>query len=92
MGCREQGLITWHKQSLSTHDSARCRRAKVQFQRQIQFFLLVLTIIIRLIIKYNHFLLSQRQLNSINKSQSRFTLEQISIIIHNCNQVLVYFN
>ena len=44
MGCRGQGLITWHKQSLSTHDSARCRRAKVQFQRQIQYNFAIVTL------------------------------------------------
>ena len=71
MGCRGQGLITWHKHSLSTHDSARCRRAKVQFQRQIQFFLLVLTIIIRLIIKYNSFFIITKIHKDMKKFDSR---------------------
>ena len=42
MGCRGQGLITWHKQSLSTDESSRCKRIEVQFHRYIQFVLLLL--------------------------------------------------
>ena len=62
--CRGQELITWHKQSLSTDESSRCRRIipKINTTLLLLLLLLLIIIIIRLIIKYNIFFIITKTL------------------------------
>ena len=68
MRCRGQELITWHKQSLSTDESSRCRRIIPKINTTLLLLLLLLNliiiiiIIIRLIIKYNIFFIITKTL------------------------------
>ena len=65
MRCRGQELITWHKQSLSTDESSRCRRIIPKINTTLillLLLLLIIIIIIRLIIKYNIFFIITKTL------------------------------